>query len=65
MNSNIPTTTGNPLRPQQEDKEIFEYIAVIMRRWKTFVAAFLAVFICAALYTFMMKPIYEASPPFT
>lgn len=59
MNSNIPTSQSNPLRPQQED--IFEYIAVIMRRWKTFVAAFLAVFICVALYTCMMKPVYEAT----
>jgi tyrosine-protein kinase Etk/Wzc len=59
MNTNIPMTPGNPIRPQQED--IFEYIAVIMRRWKTFVLAFLAVFIVVVLYTFMMKPIYEAS----
>ncbi|MEN6433480.1 MAG: Wzz/FepE/Etk N-terminal domain-containing protein [Smithella sp.] len=59
MNTNIPMTPGNPIRPQQED--IFEYIAVIMRRWKTFILAFLAVFIVVALYTFMMKPVYEAS----
>jgi tyrosine-protein kinase Etk/Wzc len=59
MNTNIPMTPGNPIRHQQED--IFEYIAVIMRRWKTFILAFLAVFIVVALYTFMMKPIYEAS----
>ncbi|MFZ2396178.1 MAG: polysaccharide biosynthesis tyrosine autokinase [Smithella sp.] len=59
MNSNIAMTPGNPIRPRQED--IFEYIAVIMRRWKTFVLAFLAVFIVVALYTFMMKPVYEAS----
>jgi len=59
MNSNIPVTSGNPVRPQQED--IFEYVAVIMRRWKTFAIALGTVFIAVALYTFLMKPVYEAS----
>jgi len=59
MNTNIPTTPGNPVRPQQED--IFEYVAVIMRRWKTFAIALGTVFIAVALYTFLMKPVYEAS----
>jgi tyrosine-protein kinase Etk/Wzc len=59
MNSNIPMTPNSPLRPQQED--IFEYIAVIMRRWKTFAIALGTVFIAVALYTFFMKPVYEAS----
>jgi len=59
MNTNIPTTPSNPTRPQQED--VFEYIAVIMRRWKTFAIALCTVFIAVALYTFLMKPVYEAS----
>ncbi len=32
-----------------------------MRRWKIFAAAFIVVFIGVALYTFLMKPVYEAS----
>jgi len=52
-------TPGNPTRPQQED--IFEYLAVIVRRWRTFAIALCAVFIAVALYTFLMKPVYEAS----
>ena len=59
MNTNIPTPQGNPIRPRQED--IFEYIAVIIRRWKTFAIALGTVFIAVALYTFLMKPVYEAS----
>jgi tyrosine-protein kinase Etk/Wzc len=59
MNTNIPVTPGNPIRPRQED--IFEYIAVIIRRWKTFAIALGTVFIAVALYTFLMKPVYEAS----
>ncbi|HOX99644.1 MAG TPA: polysaccharide biosynthesis tyrosine autokinase [Smithella sp.] len=58
MNTKTPLTPANPA-PQQEN--IFEYIAVIMRRWKIFLTAFCAVFIAVALYTFLMKPVYEAS----
>jgi len=59
MNTSMPMTPNNPVRPQQED--IFEYAAVIMRRWKTFAVALSTVFIAVALYTFLMKPVYEAS----
>jgi tyrosine-protein kinase Etk/Wzc len=61
MNTNTPFPSGNPLRPQEEEINLFDYAAVIMRRWKIFAAAFLAVFILVALYTFTMKPVYEAS----
>jgi tyrosine-protein kinase Etk/Wzc len=59
MNTNNPMTSGNPLRPQEID--FFEYLSIIIRRRKTFIIAFLAVFIGVAIYTFTMKPIYEAS----
>jgi len=59
MNTITPMQQNNPVRPQQED--IFEYLAVIMRRWKTFATALCAVFLAVALYTFFMKPVYEAS----
>ena len=50
-----------PVDPVEEEINIFDYIGVIMRRWKIVAAAFFAVFIIVAVYTFMMKPIYEAS----
>ena len=58
----IPNTHANPSGFQnQEEINIFEYIAVILRRRKTFAWGFLTVFILAVLYTFLMKPVYEAS----
>ena len=58
----IPNTPANPSGFQnQEEINIFEYIAVILRRRKTFAWGFLTVFILAVLYTFLMKPVYEAS----
>jgi len=54
-----PMTSGNSLRPQEID--LFEYLSLILRRRKTFLTAFLAVFIAVAVYTFTMKPVYEAS----
>ena len=58
----IPNTPANPSGFQnQEEINIFEYIAVILRRRKTFAWGFLTVFILAILYTFLMKPVYEAS----
>lgn len=49
-------------RPQGEEEiDLFNYVAVILRRWKIFALAFCIVFIGVALYTFLMKPVYEAS----
>lgn len=59
MNSNIPMTPNDPLRSQ--DVDFHEYLSIILRRRKTFILIFLAVFISVALYTFIMKPVYEAS----
>ena len=57
-----PNAPANPSGFQnQEEINIFEYIAVILRRRKTFAWGFLTVFILAILYTFLMKPVYEAS----
>jgi len=53
-----------PTRPaEQVEQEInlFDYVGVIMRRWKIVVFALCAVFLIVAVYTFMMSPIYEAS----
>jgi len=55
MNTKAPVN----IAPQQEN--IFEYIAVIMRRWKIFLSAFGAVFLLVFFYTLLMKPVYEAS----
>jgi len=59
MNPQNPTTSGHPLRPDEID--FLEYLSIILRRRKTFFIAFFAVFLVVALYTFTMKPVYEAS----
>jgi len=60
-----PTSTVPPTsapRPQGEEEiDLFNYVAVMLRRWKIFALAFCIVFIGVALYTFLMKPVYEAS----
>lgn len=59
MNSNIPMTPNDPMRSQ--DIDFYEYLSILMRRRKTFILTFLAVFIGVVIFTFSMKPIYEAS----
>lgn len=51
----IPSTS--PL----QDVHLNDYLRVIMRRRRTFLLAFCAVFIGVFYHTFTMKPIYEAS----
>ncbi len=47
---------------QPEDEiHLLDLITTLVRRRTVFAAAFLAVFIGVALYTFLMKPVYEAS----
>ena len=48
-------------QPQIEEVHLQDYINVIYRRRKSFLIAFSVVFIGVALYTFTMKPVYEAS----
>lgn len=56
-----------PQQPQQiphlqmEEVHLQDYLNVIYRRRKTFLLAFLAVFLGVAFYTFTMKPVYQAS----
>lgn len=50
-----------PPQPQIEEVHLTDYLNVIMRRRRIFLLSFLALFLGVALYTFMMKPIYEAS----
>lgn len=49
--------------PQQQIEEIHlsDYLNVIMRRRRIFLFSFIALFMGVALYTFIMKPVYEAS----
>ena len=46
---------------QYPDTNVRDYIDVLLRRRKTFLAAFLAVLLGAIAYTYTMKPVYEAS----
>jgi tyrosine-protein kinase Etk/Wzc len=50
-----------PPQHQLEEVHLTDYLNVIMRRRRIFLLSFLALFIGVALYTFMMKPIYEAN----
>jgi tyrosine-protein kinase Etk/Wzc len=50
-----------PPQPQIEEVHLTDYLNVIMRRRRIFVLSFLALFLGIAVYTFMMKPVYEAS----
>ena len=53
--SNMPSST----LPFNKDL-IFEYIAVVKQRWQLLLFVVCSIFIGVALYTFLMKPIYEA-----
>ena len=64
MNTSIPMPPGSPMRPQKiaaQEIDFREYLSVIMRRRKILILTFLTVFILVALYTFLAKPVYEAS----
>lgn len=52
-----------PPLPQHQIEEVHltDYLNVIMRRRRIFFFSFIALFMGVALYTFIMKPIYEAS----
>lgn len=63
-------TNQSPLTPQQqptvrptlaEEVHLSDYLTVLLRRRRTFIIAFLAVFIGVVLYTFIMTPVYEAT----
>jgi tyrosine-protein kinase Etk/Wzc len=44
-----------------EEVHLSDYLNVLLRRRRIFLLAFLAVFLGVALYTFTMRPVYEAS----
>ena len=50
-----------PPQLQIEEVHLTDYLNVIMRRRRIFLLSFFALFFGVALYTFMMKPIYEAN----
>ena len=54
---NTPPFEENPM----EEVHLQDYLNVIYRRRKVFFIAFLTVFIGVAIYTFLMKPVYQAS----
>jgi tyrosine-protein kinase Etk/Wzc len=60
MTPNVSIPSPQPLLRSGENAHIYDYLAVILRRKVAFALAFLAVFLGVALYTFLMKPIYEA-----
>jgi len=50
-----------PSSVQPSEVHLQDYLIVIMRRRKAFLAVFVAFFIGIAIYTFAVKPIYESS----
>jgi tyrosine-protein kinase Etk/Wzc len=50
----------NSTQPQIEEVHLTDYLNVIMRRRRIFLFSFISLFVGVALYTFMMKPVYEA-----
>ena len=44
----------------EEEVHLRDYIKVLRRRWKVLVFTFAAVFAVTVLYTFGMRPVYEA-----
>ncbi len=50
-----------PSRQQIEEVHLTDYLNVVMRRRRIFLLSFIALFTGVALYTFIMKPIYEAT----
>ena len=53
-------TPLSPQPPQPAEVHLTDYINVIMSRRKIFLLAFLTVFLGVALYTYTVKPVYEA-----
>jgi tyrosine-protein kinase Etk/Wzc len=51
----------NQQQPPPEEVHLTDYLTVIMRRRRIFLISFIAIFVGVALYTFLMKPIYEAN----
>ena len=49
-----------PPPPQPEEVHLTDYLNVIMSRRKIFLLAFLTVFLGVAIYTFSVKPVFEA-----
>jgi len=51
----------SPPQTKIEEVHLTDYLNVIMRRRRIFLLSFIALFLGVAIYTYMMKPVYEAS----
>jgi tyrosine-protein kinase Etk/Wzc len=63
MNNEIQNYTRyiNPPPQQMEEVHLQDYLNVLFRRRKAFLITFVSVFVLVALYTFIKKPVYEAT----
>jgi len=59
--SSSPLPSASPLPRSGEGAQIYDYLNVILRRRKVFGLVFAAIFCGVVIYTYAMKPIYEAS----
>ena len=51
-------------RAQKNQKNLKDYIVIVLRHWKIFTVCFLSVFLGVMLYTFHLPRIYEATTTF-
>ena len=61
VNALPPPQSARPVRPVGNEINIFDYIGVILRRWKIVIMALCVVFAIVAYKTFKMKPVYQAT----
>lgn len=60
MHANQNSPTPYPPQWQEEEVQIQDYLLVLYRHRRVALLAFLLVFSAAALYTFLVQPVYEA-----
>ncbi len=51
----------NDLQQPMEEVHLYDYLRIVLRRKKTVLLVFLAIFLGVAVYTLTAKPVYEAS----
>lgn len=57
----LSQTSLPPNRPQQPEVHLQDYINVLFRRRTIFLGSFVTVFLGMAIFSFLMKPVYQAT----
>ncbi|MCM2264962.1 MAG: Wzz/FepE/Etk N-terminal domain-containing protein, partial [Desulfuromonadales bacterium] len=56
-----PRRRQSDLLTQEKEVHLSDYLNILLRRWKIAVLVFALVFVGVAVYTFVSRPVYEAS----